>query len=63
VHDEAGETLFAGSLDAGDSQTVEAPGPVTLTLGNAGAVTIQVNDLPLDTSTLPSTVDIAFTAA
>jgi cytoskeletal protein RodZ len=63
VHDDAGTTLFAGTVDEGESETIEATTPVELTLGNATAATVQVNGTTLDTATLPSTVDITFAPA
>jgi hypothetical protein len=64
VHDDqAGTNLYVGTLSAGDSQSIDVPGPATLTLGNAHGVDLQVNGTALDTTALPATTDLAFVAS
>lgn len=42
-----GKFAFSGTLEANQSRTVEATGEVLLRLGNAGAVTLQLNGKPI----------------
>lgn len=42
-----GQFAFSGTLEANQSRTVEATGEVLLRLGNAGAVTLQLNGKPI----------------
>jgi cytoskeleton protein RodZ len=63
VRDDQGTNLYVGTLTAGDTQSIDAATPVTVTLGNAHGVDIQVNGTPLDTTALPATGDLAFVAS
>ena len=43
VRDDAGELVWRGSLDAGESQTVRVAGAATVVASNGGAVVASVN--------------------
>jgi cytoskeleton protein RodZ len=60
VTNAAGQTLFEGTLQAGQHQPVVGSGPLVIRLGNTSAMTMELNGEPLDLSGVARTANVSF---
>ena len=63
VRTATGQTLYEGTLHAGQRQPVVGTGPLVIRLGNTAAMTMQLNGAPLDLSGVGHTADLSFVSA
>jgi Domain of unknown function (DUF4115) len=63
VRSSTGQTLYEGTLYAGQRQQVAGSGPLVIRLGNTQAITLQLNGAQLDLSGVAHTADVQFVTA
>jgi uncharacterized protein DUF4115 len=63
VQTSAGQTLFQGTLLAGQQKQVSGAGPLTIRMGNTAAMQMTLNGTPLDLAGMAKTANVQFNPA
>ncbi len=63
VQTNTGQTLFEGTLLAGQSKSVSGAGPLTIRMGNTSAMQMTLNGTPLDLAGMAKTANVQFNPA
>jgi len=63
VQTNTGQTVFEGTLQAGQHQDVSGTGPLTIRLGNTAAMQMTLNGAPLDLAGMARTANVQFNPA